>query len=146
MFGLVDLLPSLSRKKKATHPTSKKPEKTASTKNTPPERPTAPKPSKNKEQAPEVITKPVTQQQPKRDSLEEKVTKQVDLTLPDDIERKYDSKTNRFYYLNHKDKTTSWSPPDGKIKQKPYNTGKTKNNVVSSSFLRFCLYCKYNFY
>jgi len=98
------------RKKKASHPASKK---TASTKNTPPERPTAPKPSKNKEPAPEVITKPVAQQQPKRDSLEEKVTKQVDLTLPDDIERKYDSKTNRFYYLNHKDKTTSWSPPDG---------------------------------
>lgn len=115
MFGLVDLLPSLSRKKKASKPASKKPEKTASAKNTPPERPTAPKPLKNKEPAPE-STKPVAQQQPRRDSTKEKVAKQVDLTLPDDIERKYDPNTNRFYYLNHKDKTTSWSPPNGNRK------------------------------
>lgn len=100
------------RKKKASKPASKKPEKTASAKNTPPERPTAPKPLKNKEPAPE-STKPVAQQQPRRDSTKEKVAKQVDLTLPDDIERKYDPNTNRFYYLNHKDKTTSWSPPNG---------------------------------
>ena len=119
MFGLVDLL-SLSRKKRDTKSTSKKTERTASAKNTPPERPTAPKPNlKNKEKvAPEVPTIPVVeQQQPKRKTTEEQVAKQTDLTLPNGIERKYDPKTNRFYYLNHKDKTTSWSPPDGKMKK-----------------------------
>ena len=123
MFGFMDLLPALSRKKKTTDKAPKKTQSStnSSTKDATPARPTAPKPQKNNKEAStkkaEAETKQaeVKQSPPKRNSTEERVTQQAELSLPDGIERKYDPNTNRFYYLNHKDKTTSWSLPDGKF-------------------------------
>ena len=35
------------------------------------------------------------------------------IILPDDYQRKLDQNTNRYYFINHRDRTTSWSAPDG---------------------------------
>ena len=36
------------------------------------------------------------------------------IVLPKNYERKLHPETQRFYFVNHKDRTTSWSAPEGK--------------------------------
>ena len=37
------------------------------------------------------------------------------IVLPENYEKMLHPETQRFYYINHNDKTTSWNPPAGKI-------------------------------
>jgi len=41
------------------------------------------------------------------------------INLPDDYERKLDAQTNRYYFVNHRDRTTSWSVPEGTTPNTP---------------------------
>ena len=41
------------------------------------------------------------------------------ILLPEDYERKLDDKTHRYYYINHRDRTTSWSAPAGTTPNTP---------------------------
>ena len=41
------------------------------------------------------------------------------IQMPDDYERKLDSSTHRYYYINHRDRTTSWSAPEGSAPNQP---------------------------
>ena len=82
-----------------------------------PTRPTAPKPApktETKKPAPLTVPKPQTLPTPTK-SLAPKSPKTPStprFVLPEHWEQKLDPKSNRYYYIDHRTKTTSWNPPD----------------------------------
>ena len=88
----------------------------------PPQRPTAPKPVKKPtEKVPEKQKPaPLTNLKPKANTITRspsvpKTPATPRIILPDNWEQKLDPKSNRYYYIDHRTKTTSWNPPEKTI-------------------------------